>query len=109
MTRFILLLLINIIGSFAANAIGCNEHVIIISQYGHDNEGKIESTQISTVPFGIIEGNNVFTNYFAAGNKLRHFGYYSSDRLLKTGIVSNNINLLTIIRKDIHFLSVLLI
>lgn len=111
MARYFLILLVNVIGIFSANANCCAEPVFIISQYDHhdNSRGEIESTPMSIATFGIIEGNNILVNYFPVGNKLHHQDNYSLSRLVKIYSISGNINLLTYIRKDIYFLSVLLI
>lgn len=111
MIRYILILLMNVIGIFGANANYCAEHVFNISQCNdQDNSGgKIESAPMTIASFGIIEGNNTLVNHFAAGNKFHHHDNYTQNRHVKMDLTSDNINLLTFIRKDIHFLSVLLI
>ncbi|HLN73201.1 MAG: hypothetical protein ACM3O8_14470 [Methylococcaceae bacterium] len=111
MTRGILILLINVIGIFGANAKCGEKHTSVISQYyPHDNAGgEIEFAQIAIVSLGIIEGNDVASNQFTIGYKHIPKTNYSIDRHSKCDFSISNRNLLSFIQKDIHFLSVLLI
>lgn len=111
MTRYILILLINVIGIFAANARCHANHGSIISKYDHHENtcGEIESTQISVVSSAIMEVNDIRTDHCTTGNKYLHSGNYSKNRHSKSDFKTDNTNLRSFIQKDIHFLSVLLI
>jgi hypothetical protein len=111
MNRYIFILLVNVILALGTKAKCYADPSCIISKYDlHDSSAnEMELSQISIDSIGLIEGNDILTNHFSPGNKSLPYENHPTDRQYKLSVSLKNINLRYFIRKDIHFLSVLLI
>lgn len=111
MARSFLLLLLILTGHVSVDAKWRWDPSVYISPYNHqdNSDGAIEYSSISIICYGIIAENNSTINPAVYCNKHAQFDSFYSDRHYKSNFSVSRTNLLTRIKKDIYFLSVLLI
>lgn len=105
MIHCIIILIIAIVGIFAIKSKYRTDHSFMISIYNFNrntNSG-IVSTHTLIVTSGIIEENDGLNGFTGVNNKYLYSCSYSINEKVKSEFVSESLNHLPLIRKEIYF------